>query len=164
MAELEVRGPKLSVVAPQRPKEVPLDSWEAETVLDYDKVYARKYSEDFRDDTATVWKSMYEKNLGRKVSRLPPWEIALTGRKDSQERHFGNPDLKDLASIHLDRAKNMGAMSEQPPFQTAESRRKERKHRHASAGENGKHKHHHHHHHHHKANKPNSPTTEEERK
>lgn len=160
MAGLEFQGPKLSVVAPHRPKEVPLDSWEAEAVLDYDKVYARKYSEDFRDDTATVWKSMYEKNLGRKVSRLPPWEISLSGRRDSEEAHFGNPDLKDLASIHLDRAKNIGALSEQPPFQTAESRRKERKQ--ASAGLNGKHKQHHRHRHHHKTNKPNSQTTQED--
>lgn len=82
---------------------------EAEMVHDYGKVYARKYS-DFRDDQATLWTSMYEKNLGRKVSRLPPWEVSQTGRKESSERHFGDPTKKDFASIHLERAASTGSL------------------------------------------------------
>lgn len=154
----EISAPRLSVVAPFRPKGIPLDSWEAETVHDYDKVYARKYSEDFRDDTATVWRSMYEKNLGRKVSRLPPWEVTLSGRKESEELRSGNTDLRDLATIHLDRAKNIGALSEQPPFQTAESRRKERIK--AREGSDKKHKHkgrHRHQSHHHSKTRNQTP-------
>lgn len=90
---------------------VPMASWEAEAVHDYGKVYARKYS-DFRDDQATVWTSMYEKNLGRKVSRLPPWEVSQTGRKESSEKHFGDPTKKDFASVHLQRAVDSGALGQ----------------------------------------------------
>ena len=90
---------------------VPMASWEAEAVHDYGKVYARKYS-DFRDDQATVWTSMYEKNLGRKVSRLPPWEVSQTGRKESSEKHFGDPTKKDFASVHLERAVDSGALGQ----------------------------------------------------
>ena len=90
---------------------VPMESWEAEAVHDYGKVYARKYS-DFRDDQATVWTSMYEKNLGRKVSRLPPWEVSQTGRKESSEKHFGDPTKKDFASVHLQRAVDSGALGQ----------------------------------------------------
>ena len=146
----EIKGPRLSVVAPYRAKEIPLDSWEAETALDYDKVYARKYSEDFRDDTATVWRSMYEKNLGRKVSRLPPWEVSLSGRKDSEEVKRGSSDMRDLATIHFDRAKDIGALSEQPPFQTAESRRRERKQGRGDSNSKHKHRNHENHHSHHR--------------
>ena len=90
---------------------VPMASWDAEAVHDYGKVYAQKYS-DFRDDQATVWTSMYEKNLGRKVSRLPPWEVSQTGRKESSEKHFGDPTKKDFASIHLERAVESGALGQ----------------------------------------------------
>lgn len=90
---------------------VPMACWEAEAVHDYGRVYARKYS-DFRDDQATVWTSMYEKNLGRKVSRLPPWEASQSGRKESAEKHFGDPTKKDFASIHLERAAGSGALGQ----------------------------------------------------
>ena len=105
---------------------VPMASWEAEAVHDYGKTYARKYS-DFRDDQATVWTSMYEKNLGRKVSRLPPWEVSETGRKESSEKHFGDPTKKDFASVHLERAADSGALSHKKHFDTAENRRAKRK-------------------------------------
>ena len=105
---------------------VPMASWEAETIHDYGKTYARKYS-DFRDDQATVWTSMYEKNLGRKVSRLPPWEVSQTGRKESSEKHFGDPNKKDFASVHLERAADAGALSYKKHFDTAEHRRAKRK-------------------------------------
>lgn len=90
---------------------VPMACWEAEAIHDYGKTYARKYS-DFRDDQATVWTSMYEKNLGRKVSRLPPWEVSQTGRKESSEKHFGDPTKKDFASIHLERACVSGVLGQ----------------------------------------------------
>lgn len=105
---------------------VPMTSWEAEALHDYGKTYARKYS-DFRDDQATVWTSMYEKNLGRKVSRLPPWEVSQTGRKESSERHFGDPTKKDFASVHLERAADSGALSHKKHYDTAEQRRAKRK-------------------------------------
>lgn len=105
---------------------VPMACWEAEAVHDYGKTYERKYS-DFRDDQATVWTSMYEKNLGRKVSRLPPWEVSQTGRKESSEKHFGDPTKKDFASVHLERAADSGAMSHKKHFDTAEHRRAKRK-------------------------------------
>ncbi|XP_020613434.1 uncharacterized protein LOC110051714 [Orbicella faveolata] len=105
---------------------VPMANWEAEAIHDYGKTYARKYS-DFRDDQATVWTSMYEKNLGRKVSRLPPWEVSQTGRKDSSEKHFGDPNKKDFASVHLERAADAGALSHKKHFDTAEHRRAKRK-------------------------------------
>lgn len=90
---------------------IPMACWEAEAIHDYGKVYERKYS-DFRDDQATVWTSMYEKNLGRKVSRLPPWEVSQTGRKESSEKHFGDPTKKDFASIHLERAADSGVLGQ----------------------------------------------------
>ncbi|XP_078365752.1 uncharacterized protein LOC144649996 [Oculina patagonica] len=105
---------------------VPMSSWEAEAVHDYGKSYEQKYS-DFRDDQATVWTSMYEKNLGRKVSRLPPWEVSQTGRKESSEKHFGDPTKKDFASVHLERAADSGALSHKKHFDTAEQRRAKRK-------------------------------------
>lgn len=105
---------------------VPMASWEAEALHDYGKTYARKYS-DFRDDQATVWTSMYEKNLGRKVSRLPPWEVSQTGRKESSERHFGDPTKRDFASVHLERAAHSGALSHKKHYDTAEQRRAKRK-------------------------------------
>lgn len=105
---------------------VPMASWEAEAIHDYGKTYARKYS-DFRDDQATVWTSMYEKNLGRKVSRLPPWEVSETGRKDSSERHFGDPTKRDFASVMLERAAEAGALTHKKHFETAEQRRAKRK-------------------------------------
>ncbi|XP_022794839.1 uncharacterized protein LOC111333511 [Stylophora pistillata] len=105
---------------------VPMSSREAEAVHEYGKTYARKYS-DFRDDQATVWTSMYEKNLGRKVSRLPPWEVSETGRKESGERHFGDPTKKDFASVMLERAAEAGALSHKTHFETAEHRRERRK-------------------------------------
>jgi len=105
---------------------IPMASWEAEAVHEYGKTYARKYS-DFRDDQATVWTSMYEKNLGRKVSRLPPWEVSQTGRKESSEKHFGDPNKKDFASVHLERAADAGALSHKKHFETAEHRRAKRK-------------------------------------
>lgn len=105
---------------------IPMTSWEAEAVHEYGKTYARKYS-DFRDDQATVWTSMYEKNLGRKVSRLPPWEVSQTGRKESSEKHFGDPNKKDFASVHLERAADAGALSYKKHFETAEHRRAKRK-------------------------------------
>ena len=105
---------------------VPMACWEAEAVHDYGKTYARKYS-DFRDDQATVWTSMYEKNLGRKVSRLPPWETTDSGRKESEERHFGDPTKKDFASVHLERAADSGALNQKRVFETAEHRRAKRK-------------------------------------
>lgn len=97
---------------------------EAEMVNDYGKVYARKYS-DFRDDQATVWTSMYEKNLGRKVSRLPPWEVSQTGRKESSERHFGDPTKRDFASIHLERAASTGSLGRKkhPPREKKTSKK-----------------------------------------
>lgn len=100
-------GPSsLTVLSEEKP--VSLPSWEAEAVLDYGKSYAQKYSAEFRDDQATVWTSMYEKNLGRKVSQLPPWEVAT--RKESEERVFGNPFKKDLASVHKERAEKEGKL------------------------------------------------------
>lgn len=105
---------------------VPMANWEAEATQDYGKAYEQKYS-DFRDDQATVWTSMYEKNLGRKVSRLPPWEVSETGRKESGERHFGDPTKKDFASVHLERAADAGALSHKKHFETAEQRRAKRK-------------------------------------
>lgn len=105
---------------------VPMSSWEAEAIHDYGKTYEQKYS-DFRDDQATVWTSMYEKNLGRKVSRLPPWEVSQTGRKESSEKHFGDPTKKDFASVHLERAADSGALSHKKHFDTAEQRRAKRK-------------------------------------
>ena len=105
---------------------VPMSNWEAEAVHDYGKTYAQKYS-DLRDDQATVWTSMYEKNLGRKVSRLPPWEVSETGRKESTEMHFGDPTKKDFASVMLERAAEAGALTHKKHFETAEQRRERRK-------------------------------------
>ena len=102
-------------------------SYEAEMVdLDYDKAYARKFSE-FRDDHATVWTSMYEKNLGRKVSELPPWAVSQSGRKESEIRAFGDPTKHDFASIHKERAKNEGVLHHNHKFVTAEKHREKRK-------------------------------------
>lgn len=102
---------------------IPMASWEAEAIHDYGKAYARKYS-DFRDDQATVWTNMYEKNLGRKVSRLPPWEVSQTGRKESSERHFGDPDKRDFASIHLERAAHSGVLGQKKRIPRAKKNEK----------------------------------------
>ena len=73
----------------------------------------------------TVWTSMYEKNLGRKVSRLPPWEVSQTGRKESSERHFGDPTKRDFASIHLERAASTGSLGlkKHPPREKKTSKK-----------------------------------------
>lgn len=104
-----------------------MTNWEQDAVQDLDSVYQSKTIPD-RGDIDTVWQSMYEKSLGRKVSQysLPPQ--ATTELHDSSSQARPSPDeksaveqdaekedetdkkAKDLASVHLERALNLGKL------------------------------------------------------
>lgn len=96
-------------------------SWEQEAVQDLDCVYQSKTIPD-RGDIDAVWQSMYEKGLGRKVSQYslppqaaselkadslesgpPPHEISVEQKVEKTEKK-----PKDLATVHLERALNLG--------------------------------------------------------
>ena len=105
-----------------------MTSWEKDAVQDLDSVYQSKTIPD-RGDIDTVWKSMYEKGLGRKVSQysLPPQAAnELTDAENPSQADSPSQDKpveqeeevknsaeiknKDLASVHLERAINMGKL------------------------------------------------------
>lgn len=109
--ELELRcRPVMSTSIADRP--TAMLSWEKEAVQDLDCVYQSKSTPD-RGDVDAVWQSMYEKGLKRKVSQfsLPPQGIEINGnssdlnciQKDTEPR-------RDLATIHLERARNLGKL------------------------------------------------------
>ena len=98
-----------------------MTSWEQEAVQDLDCVYQSKAIPD-RGDIDAVWQSMYEKGLGRKVSQYslppqaaselktdsleagaPPHEISVEQKVEKTEKK-----PKDLATVHLERALNLG--------------------------------------------------------
>jgi len=98
-----------------------MTSWEEEASQDLDCVYQSKTVPD-RGDIDTVWQSMYEKGLGRKVSQysLPPQAATELNVPDSsgpppdhenrveQEAEKREQKARDLASVHLERALNLG--------------------------------------------------------
>ena len=104
-----------------------MTSWEKDAVQDLDSVYQSKTIPD-RGDIDTVWKSMYEKGLGRKVSQysLPPQaaneladpENPSQADSPSQDKPVEQEEMgksaeiknKDLASVHLERAINLGKL------------------------------------------------------
>lgn len=89
-------------------------NWEKEAVQDLDCVYQSKSIPD-RGDVDAVWQSMYEKGLKRKVSQysLPPQtreinEIEASCVQQESEKEENKP--KDLATVHLERARNLGKL------------------------------------------------------
>lgn len=116
---------KVSITLTAEDKPLSMLSWGANAMADYGNVYNRKTSE-HKDEQAAIWTSMYEKNLGRKVSDLPPWIDP-----SKADKKYGNPETTDLASIHLQRAAESGAAHSSPIMQTAGERRHHRKHHHS---------------------------------
>lgn len=108
-----------------------MTSWEKEAVQDLDSVYQSRTIHD-RGDIDTVWKSMYEKGLGRKVSQysLPPQAATELNadnepgkpseagppshdkavEQEGQEAEKSEGKHRDLASVHLERALNLGKL------------------------------------------------------
>ena len=109
-----------------------MTSWEEDSVQDLDCVYQSKTIPD-RGDIDTVWQSMYEKSLGRKVSQysLPPQDgkdlkvpAADSGSEQTgasapgfskqnsvgQEAETIEGKQKDFAKVHLERALNLGKL------------------------------------------------------
>lgn len=91
-------------------------NWEKEAVQDLDCVYQSKSIPD-RGDVDAVWQSMYEKGLKRKVSQysLPPQtreinENQLDASCVQQEPGKEENKPKDLATVHLERARNLGKL------------------------------------------------------
>ena len=91
-------------------------NWEKEAVQDLDCVYQSKSIPD-RGDVDTVWQSMYEKGLKRKVSQysLPPQTTEVNGNLPDpsclqQEPRIEENKPKDLATVHLERARNLGKL------------------------------------------------------
>lgn len=89
-------------------------NWEKEAVQDLDCVYQSKSIPD-RGDVDAVWQSMYEKGLKRKVSQysLPPQtreinEIEASCVQQESGKEENKP--KDLATVHLERARNLGKL------------------------------------------------------
>lgn len=121
---MEQQEKKVSLTLTVEDKPVSMLCRENDSVSEYGNVYNRKVSEN-KDEQAAIWTSMYEKNLGRKVSDLPPWI-----EPSKADRKFGDPDKMDLASIHMQRAAESGAAHSSPFIQTAEVRRHHRKHHH----------------------------------
>lgn len=113
---------KVSITLTAEDKPLSMLSWGADAMEDYGNVYSRKTSEN-KDEQAAIWTSMYEKNLGRKVSDLPPWIDP-----SKADRKYGDPNKMDLASIHMQRAAESGAAHSSPIIQTAAERRHHRKH------------------------------------
>lgn len=93
----------------------PMTSWEKEAEQDLDCVYQTKSTPD-RADVDAVWQSMYEKGLKRKVSQysLPPQASEINENLSSpsgaqqQESEKEEKKPKDLYSVHLERARNLG--------------------------------------------------------
>ena len=109
-----------------------MTSWDKDAVQDLGCVYETKTVHD-RGDIDTVWQSMYEKSLGRKVSQycLPP-QASTELNADTDSAESGPPSAhaqdsgqdkpiepeaekserchKDLASVHLERALNLGKL------------------------------------------------------
>lgn len=91
-------------------------SWEKEAGQDLDCVYQSKSTPD-RGDVDAVWQSMYEKGLKRKVSQfsLPPEATEINGNLSDQngaqqESEKDEKKNKDLATVHLERARNLGIL------------------------------------------------------
>ena len=92
-------------------------SWEKEAEQDLDCVYQSKSTPD-RGDVDAVWQSMYEKGLKRKVSQysLPPQSTEINGNLFNQSGAQQQDSVKeekkpkDLASVHLERARNLGIL------------------------------------------------------
>lgn len=90
-------------------------SWEKEAVQDLDCVYQSKSTPD-RGDVDAVWQSMYEKGLKRKVSQfsLPPQAMESNGNASdsncAQQETENEKQRKDLATVHLERARNLGKL------------------------------------------------------
>jgi len=91
-------------------------NWEKEAVQDLDCVYQSKSIPD-RGDVDAVWQSMYEKGLKRKVSQysLPPQTTEINGNPPDpncvqQESGKEENKPKDLATVHLERARNLGKL------------------------------------------------------
>ncbi|XP_031569507.1 uncharacterized protein LOC116304001 [Actinia tenebrosa] len=112
---------KESVTMTVEDKPLSMLSWGSEAMQDYVNVYKRKCSEN-KDEQAAIWTSMYEKNLGRKVSDLPPW----LGPNANSQQKFGDPEKTDFASIHKARAAE-SCEANATDFMTAEQRRHHRK-------------------------------------
>jgi len=91
-------------------------NWEKEAVQDLDCVYQSKSIPD-RSNVDAVWQSMYEKGLKRKVSQysLPPQTTEVNGNLLNssciqQESGKEESKPKDLATVHLERARNLGKL------------------------------------------------------
>lgn len=94
-------------------------NWEKEAVQDLDCVYQSKSTPD-RGDVDAVWQSMYEKGLKRKVSQysLPPQTTGVNGnlldpsfvQQESGKEENTENKPKDLATVHLERARNLGKL------------------------------------------------------
>lgn len=91
-------------------------NWEKEAVQDLDCVYQSKSIPD-RGDVDAVWQSMYEKGLKRKVSQysLPPQTTEVNGNLldphcVQQESGKEENKPKDLATVYLERARNLGKL------------------------------------------------------
>lgn len=91
-------------------------NWEKEAVQDLDCVYQSKSIPD-RGDVDAVWQSMYEKGLKRKVSQysLPPQTTEVNGNLldlSCVQQDLGKEENKpkDLATVHLERARNLGKL------------------------------------------------------
>jgi len=113
---------KISFTLTAEDQPVSMLSWGDQAVKNYESVYNRKTSEK-KDEQAAIWTSMYEKNLGRKVSDLPPWI-----EPEKAEKKYGDPEKTDLASVHMMRAAESGAAHSHPII-TATERRHHRKHK-----------------------------------
>lgn len=96
----------------------PMMSWEKEAEQDLEGVYQSKATPD-RGDVDAVWQSMYEVGLKRKVSQysLPPQATEINGNLSNpgdaqqQETEKEEKKPKDLASVHLERARNLGILA-----------------------------------------------------
>lgn len=126
MTDTEARK-KESVTMTVEDKPLSMLSWGSEAMQDLENVYKRKCSEN-KDEQAAIWTSMYEKNLGRKVSDLPPWL-----GPNASEGKFGDPEKTDLASIHKARAAE-SCEANGASLITAEQRRHRRRHRSRRSG------------------------------
>lgn len=106
-----------------------MTSWDDDSVQDLDCVYQSKATPD-RGDIDTVWQSMYEKSLGRKVSQysLPPQaanefkapedsgnlepegSVSPESSVEQETSQTIHEKQNDFARVHLERALNLGKL------------------------------------------------------
>ena len=93
---------------------LPMQSWEAESINDLGFVYERKAS-DSKEEVNTVWQSMYEVGLKRKVSQwnYPPKTPPASPVDEAEMSATSNDskiEKKDFAAVHRQRAMNSGLL------------------------------------------------------